>query len=55
MDSEMQPINLLTNTRLVLTQLDKTFYKELSPFAKDEVLWSAFAWRISKQLDVKTV
>ena len=49
-DPSMQPINVLTNTRLVNTKLEKTFYKEMDPFMKEDMLWSIFVWRISGNL-----
>ncbi len=49
-DPDMQPINVLTNTRLVNTKLEKTFYKEMDPFYKEEIQWSIFVWRVNGNL-----
>ena len=49
-DPDMQPINVLKNTRLVNTKLEKTFYKEMDPFYKEEIQWSIFVWRVNGNL-----
>lgn len=44
------PLNFLANTRLQLNKLEKTFYKELDPFAKEDTNWSLFIWRMTNSI-----
>lgn len=49
-DPDNMPLNILANTRMQLNKLEKTFYKELDPFTKDDSKWSLFVWRTTTSI-----